>query len=92
MVTITGTFQDKQAFVNTLVATQENNLLADGKYRRFARDELAKDIEVHEYVSLTDKGFIVYEYETRQDGEYFRSLVVGEETWRAHDWKKFNDV
>lgn len=82
---------DKPAWVDTVVLEQETKVSIDGKYKQYKRDELAKDSEVHEYVGPYGVGFLLIEYKTDAEGEWYRVGGIGPDDSQYHDWRRFSE-
>lgn len=83
-----NTFVDKPEWVDTIVSEQETKVSVDGKYKQYLRDEITKDSEVHEYDGPDGTGYVLFQFETRKDGEYMRTMGEGGEAYRYFDWRK----
>ena len=91
MAIITNTFTvDKPAWVDTVVSAEAVKIVVDGKYKQYKRGEFAKDSQVHEYVRPDGVGFLLIEYKTLVDGEWFRVGGIGPDSSQYHDWIPYN--
>lgn len=73
--------------LQAIKTAQDTKYSEESKYQQFLKDEALAGTEVHVYEGPNGPGYVIFEYEERQDGVYARATGEGAETAsRTFDW------